>query len=292
MQYKKLRCHYCRSQDIDKEYKICTNYPECRCGFCDVCLKNVFNIELAVLPTSWICLVCSKLCKCQRCFEKFGDELNEEHKDLNVYKKIGKQNSKDDNGKIKPSENGVMEIAENMEKKYKNNTKTKKSFEREKYTKEDLKKNSNGKELLVNVNKSSSKRKKLFSDQKEENSIERKKQKNLKSIKDEKGPNEKLKEDNVVVIPVMRSQQTVPAVVIPLPSMQQYLFTNNSLKDQERNDPLALQQIKVNTFIDNSLMNQPVIIHTQKDSESEKKKEEQTKGKKTMSKVKKEKNKK
>ena len=91
---------------------------------------------------------------------------------------------------------------------------------------------------------------------------------------------------------MMRSQQTVPAVTMPLPSMQQYLFTNNSLKDQERNDHLALQHIKVNTFIDNSLMNQPVIIPTQKDSESEKKNEVQTKGKKKMSKVTKEKNKK
>ena len=83
---------------------------------------------MAVIPRSGICLVCSKLCKCQRSFEKFGDELKEEHKDLNVYKKIGKQNSKNVNAKNKPPENGVKEISkvdENMKKKYKNNKKRK-----------------------------------------------------------------------------------------------------------------------------------------------------------------------
>jgi len=69
-QHKKLRCHHCRSRDIDKTYTVCGAYPDCRCGFCHDCLKDIFNINPKTLKKDWRCLVCEENCFCQRCKDK------------------------------------------------------------------------------------------------------------------------------------------------------------------------------------------------------------------------------
>lgn len=70
-QHKKLRCHYCRTRDIGKKYTVCGNYPNCRCGFCSDCLKNVFGLNAELLTKGWVCIVCHGSCNCQRCKGKF-----------------------------------------------------------------------------------------------------------------------------------------------------------------------------------------------------------------------------
>jgi hypothetical protein len=68
----KLICHICRTEDTSLSYLICSNYPECRCGFCFPCLQTHFNFA----PTNdlgkfgahpWVCFVCQGRCCCARC---------------------------------------------------------------------------------------------------------------------------------------------------------------------------------------------------------------------------------
>lgn len=66
-QHKNLRCHYCRSQDKTKSYIVCSNYPECRCGFCYECLRDFFETSRSSLSKKWVCPVCCRSCQCQRC---------------------------------------------------------------------------------------------------------------------------------------------------------------------------------------------------------------------------------
>lgn len=72
-QHSKLRCHFCRSKDVDKTYIICCNYPKCLCGFCHDCLRDHFGINPKRLSTEWHCMVCKGLCKCPRCEEKLNN---------------------------------------------------------------------------------------------------------------------------------------------------------------------------------------------------------------------------
>jgi len=76
LQHKKLRCHYCRTRDIGKKYTICGSYPNCRCGFCSDCLKNVFELNAELLTKGWVCVVCHGFCNCQRCKTKFLVKIN------------------------------------------------------------------------------------------------------------------------------------------------------------------------------------------------------------------------
>eukprot|EP00826_Nyctotherus_ovalis_P029993 TRINITY_DN2379_c0_g2_i7.p1 TRINITY_DN2379_c0_g2~~TRINITY_DN2379_c0_g2_i7.p1 ORF type:complete len:319 (+),score=26.84 TRINITY_DN2379_c0_g2_i7:805-1761(+) len=70
-QYKKLRCHFCRSQDADKDYVVCGNYPDCRCGFCHDCLRDVFSYDTDQIEKGWTCPVCHSECDCTRCKNRF-----------------------------------------------------------------------------------------------------------------------------------------------------------------------------------------------------------------------------
>ena len=69
-QHKKLRCHYCRTMDMDKTYVICSNYPKCRCGFCFDCLRDHFKLNPKKILQNWICVVCHGACRCERCVER------------------------------------------------------------------------------------------------------------------------------------------------------------------------------------------------------------------------------
>lgn len=106
-EYKKIICHYCRTKDIQKGYTICSNYPECRCGFCDDCLKYVFGIDSSALTRSWICGSCLGVCPCPKCTEKqiiraelehdmsFENEPDQSNqKDLDLNENIQKRKSK------------------------------------------------------------------------------------------------------------------------------------------------------------------------------------------------------
>jgi len=73
-QHKHIRCHYCRSMDKDKSYIICTNYPDCLCGFCYDCLRETFGIQFKRIKKNWVCLVCHKKCNCRRCQEKLTNQ--------------------------------------------------------------------------------------------------------------------------------------------------------------------------------------------------------------------------
>ena len=80
--HKKLRCHYCRSQDMDKDYIICSNYPKCLCGFCHDCLIKVFNFDPNELSCDWNCVVCQRICSCKRCTNTKKSKKEEDGKTL------------------------------------------------------------------------------------------------------------------------------------------------------------------------------------------------------------------
>jgi len=81
-QYKKVRCHYCRSNYKDRAYIICSCYPVCLCGFCFNCLKEVFKIDVKDISKDWICFVCKGVCKCNRCLERRGNRLLSESREI------------------------------------------------------------------------------------------------------------------------------------------------------------------------------------------------------------------
>eukprot|EP00826_Nyctotherus_ovalis_P027206 TRINITY_DN2122_c0_g1_i5.p1 TRINITY_DN2122_c0_g1~~TRINITY_DN2122_c0_g1_i5.p1 ORF type:complete len:179 (+),score=10.79 TRINITY_DN2122_c0_g1_i5:772-1308(+) len=66
-EYERTRCHYCLAKTRDRAYIICARYSACRCGFCSICLKEIFKIDLYMLTEDWVCLVCCGACDCVRC---------------------------------------------------------------------------------------------------------------------------------------------------------------------------------------------------------------------------------
>jgi hypothetical protein len=69
-EYDKMKCHYCKSRDIVRGYILCSNYPRCRCAFCDDCLRDVFRTDANTLKRTWECMVCKNICNCKKCDEK------------------------------------------------------------------------------------------------------------------------------------------------------------------------------------------------------------------------------
>jgi hypothetical protein len=83
-EYKKMRCHFCRSKDTNRSYIVCRNYPQCRCGFCLLCLETHFPASIHELVSegnlkAWACVVCQGLCHCTRCQGLQHDSLPLHH---------------------------------------------------------------------------------------------------------------------------------------------------------------------------------------------------------------------
>jgi len=56
-------------------YLLCANYPKCRCAFCFTCLATYFPDDVDSNPRKmksqkWECVVCKKICDCQRCLDR------------------------------------------------------------------------------------------------------------------------------------------------------------------------------------------------------------------------------
>lgn len=138
-QYKKLRCHFCRSQDIDKDYVVCGNYPDCRCGFCHDCLRDVFSHDAGEIGKGWTCPVCRSECDCARCKNRFrvvipanpkmlirsgkaqgSSELNANNGRSSVEKEKGKEemlNERNRGGEVGGAKRGREKVKETQTRK-------------------------------------------------------------------------------------------------------------------------------------------------------------------------------
>eukprot|EP00826_Nyctotherus_ovalis_P037022 TRINITY_DN3348_c0_g2_i1.p1 TRINITY_DN3348_c0_g2~~TRINITY_DN3348_c0_g2_i1.p1 ORF type:complete len:286 (+),score=45.48 TRINITY_DN3348_c0_g2_i1:1255-2112(+) len=68
-QAKKVKCHYCYSCDVDREYATCIDFPRCSYALCHKCLEKFFKLRAENLSRGW-CFGCRKVCNCESCREE------------------------------------------------------------------------------------------------------------------------------------------------------------------------------------------------------------------------------
>eukprot|EP00826_Nyctotherus_ovalis_P008210 TRINITY_DN1211_c0_g1_i1.p1 TRINITY_DN1211_c0_g1~~TRINITY_DN1211_c0_g1_i1.p1 ORF type:complete len:273 (+),score=89.83 TRINITY_DN1211_c0_g1_i1:345-1163(+) len=214
---------------MDKKYVVCANYPGCLCGFCYDCLRDKFGQDLEALGKRWICLVCHKLCRCERCLNKFGNLQNE------IPVKNTKRTSKKDEKNISKTATKSTEKNNTARSKHAEENKKDKSSKTEKPAKskadsEELDKPKRGrKRKNSETNKNTRATNEKPQQEETPEPATTKKAKGKGSSKEEK---KGAKEDNNIVKIPMR-QQAVPAMA----AMQNPYIQHTDMQSQLQTNP-------------------------------------------------------
>lgn len=245
---------------MDKEYIVCSNYPKCLCGFCYDCLRDKFGQQIDKPPKKWICLVCQRICRCERCIEKFEGESKEQSKAVAVDrpKKSAKNASKEtiqvteksDSKNIKSSSKKHEEKATN-----KNAPKESKPIKDTK-SNDDTKKPKKGEKKLPI--KETQKAKKPSKEDAEPIGGKRKKEPQTKNVEsNKKKAKETVSGGNIVKIPMRQPQQAMPAQSIPRmqnPYLQFSDVQTQGQHNQQMSYMLMPQQVPIDGAQYNQLM--------------------------------------
>lgn len=204
---------------MDKEYIICYNYPKCLCGFCHDCLRDKFGEDPNTLAKDWSCLVCHKMCKCERCIEK----LEKGQKEI-AAKDMRKGSKKEDKKTVTLKTNQVEE--EKKEKPSKAQKPTQSKTDDEELSKRGRKRKS---PEITNNTINEKQQEKI----QEQNTTRKPKTKN--DTKEQKKT--KKEENNIVKIPM--KQQSIPS----LTTLQPSYFQHTDLGNQQMPYLLMTQQL-------------------------------------------------